>query len=393
MRRSRGPSGRARSHDQVRVLTVPSLAQPGGAERTVLIKVRYGDPGPDAVRRHRALGPGRARRGHGTRPAPLHHDPRPRALRPLVEAGRAAGRHPLPRPQRRGPARLPGRRRAGRLGHGVDAQVRSTTSRIPVVCVAHSSLACGVPLTGITHLVAGLAEEPRALHLVPGVRRPAHGGHPQRRRGRPGLPAPGPRLAAGAVGRGCRRQGPALPGPARGRQEPLGRHPGAGQAAAQLPADHGRQPVVQPRHPASPDPGGDRRAGHRRTASRSCRRSAASGTCWPGPTACSTSRSARPTAWWSRRHSWPGCRWCTRRVGSIPEMEAEFGPVGWAVNLRPDDPRVDPDEAAGQIMAATDGTGRTITDKMRAAAWARWTGAGHVRPLGGLPGEVVASWE
>jgi glycosyltransferase involved in cell wall biosynthesis len=65
-------------------------------------------------------------------------------------------------------------------------------------------------------------------------------------------------------------------------------------------------------------------------------------------------------------------------VGSIPEMEAEFGPVGWGVGFRPGqltEWSVDASETAVQIKAATNGDSRLVTNKMRAIAWERWTGA------------------
>jgi glycosyltransferase involved in cell wall biosynthesis len=65
-------------------------------------------------------------------------------------------------------------------------------------------------------------------------------------------------------------------------------------------------------------------------------------------------------------------------VGSIPEMEAEFGQVGWRVDFKPGELTewsVDASETAVRIKAATNGDAKVITNKMRAIAWEHWTGS------------------
>ena len=66
-------------------------------------------------------------------------------------------------------------------------------------------------------------------------------------------------------------------------------------------------------------------------------------------------------------------------VGAIPEIEKEFGRVGFGVGFQPgplEPNSVDPHEVATQVHMATadDHAAKHIADKMRAIAWERWTG-------------------
>jgi glycosyltransferase involved in cell wall biosynthesis len=116
-------------------------------------------------------------------------------------------------------------------------------------------------------------------------------------------------------------------------------------------------------------------------------------------------------------------------VGSIPEMEAEFGQVGWGVPLRaapvpapaprrdelgpgnfggepvalgpktygdrPADPlalSVDPGEAVAAIRAALSDDARPVLTKMRAVALERWTGAAMCERWADYLEGVVGQW-
>jgi glycosyltransferase involved in cell wall biosynthesis len=93
-------------------------------------------------------------------------------------------------------------------------------------------------------------------------------------------------------------------------------------------------------------------------------------------------------------------------VGSFPEMEAELGPVGWEVALRPDamphhnspwraageSPPVDPDEVAAQVRRALSPDAAPLLGKMRAIALDRWTGAAMCSRWADYLEEVVAAW-
>jgi glycosyltransferase involved in cell wall biosynthesis len=68
------------------------------------------------------------------------------------------------------------------------------------------------------------------------------------------------------------------------------------------------------------------------------------------------------------------------RAGSIPEIEAEFGLMGFAVGFRagPLGPEsVDPGDVAEQVKIAVSSIwpAKHITDKMRVVAWENWTGS------------------
>jgi glycosyltransferase involved in cell wall biosynthesis len=97
-------------------------------------------------------------------------------------------------------------------------------------------------------------------------------------------------------------------------------------------------------------------------------------------------------------------------VGAIPEMEAEFGPVGWSVRLRPTGPEtnpnefdqpaalpahflVDPDEAADQVrQALLADHARPVVDKMRKIAWERWTGPTMCERWANYLEDIVGRW-
>ena len=80
-------------------------------------------------------------------------------------------------------------------------------------------------------------------------------------------------------------------------------------------------------------------------------------------------------------------------VGSIPEMMDEFGQVGWGVPLRPDVPAgIDTGVAARQVQAALTDAGRDVAAKMRAIAWERWTGPAMCERWADYLEGVVNSW-
>ena len=77
-------------------------------------------------------------------------------------------------------------------------------------------------------------------------------------------------------------------------------------------------------------------------------------------------------------------------VGSIPEMETEFGQVGWGVAFRSGE--VDPGEAAEQVRMATSVDARNVADKMREIAWAQWTAPAMCDRWANYLEEVCAGW-
>jgi glycosyltransferase involved in cell wall biosynthesis len=81
-------------------------------------------------------------------------------------------------------------------------------------------------------------------------------------------------------------------------------------------------------------------------------------------------------------------------VGAIPEMEEELGPIGWKVNFQPaDGDDTDADEAAEQIQRAADGRSNPILTKMQAAAWKHWTATAMCERWANYLEEVAAGWD
>ena len=100
-------------------------------------------------------------------------------------------------------------------------------------------------------------------------------------------------------------------------------------------------------------------------------------------------------------------------IGAIPELEKEFGQVTWNVALRPADGevkelgpgtygavpadplslKIDPDEAVAQIGRALSDEAKPICDRIHMIAMERWTGTAMCDRWASYLEEVVASWK
>jgi glycosyltransferase involved in cell wall biosynthesis len=376
-------------------ILTPSLAQPGGAERTILIQLRYADPA-------RMQCTGIALSGYGgldedlgrelLRYAPIHGDmprgqfQRPRSalvktVYPHLQAATAAACH--------GADVL--------VAWGTLALARFTEGlAIPVVCVAHSAEADGGPqINGITHLVTVSRAAGRYF-----------------RDANRGLGLPVATIPNGVeVDRVC---------PCRGRAWQrarwgvgatdrvllaLGRHAKVKNGGAciraltALPPDHklvlvGNQSFAN----FEPRPELAALAGALGVADRVLFLP-------PVPSVGDVLAGADCLLHLSFREAdslvvkeafLAGLPVVHTPVGSIPEMEAEFGPVGWGVTLRdelvPEEERVDPREVAGQVRLALSTAAAPVVARMRAIAWERWTGAAMCDRWADYLEGVVAAW-
>jgi glycosyltransferase involved in cell wall biosynthesis len=374
----------------------PSLAQPGGAERTILIMARYADPARMActgiaISAYGVIDPGLGRELvryttlHGDPYKPRHGPPRPES--PPVETGyrslNEAIRHVC-------------READVLITWGSLAMGRFTADlAIPVVCVSHCSNASGAsPLSGITHLVA-----------VSGAARGFFAGE---HRGAESLPV---RVIPNGVevDRTCPRRGRAWQRAAWGVAPDdkvllyLGRHapdknPGAClRAMTRLPDDHrlillGNQSFI----PAEPWP---RLVEEARDLGVADRVRFLPPTPFVGDALagadCLLHLSVREADSLVIKEAFlAGLPVVHTRVGSIPELEAEFGAVGFGVDfvpgLEPDG--IDPAAVARQVVRAVAGGGAAIVAKMRAVAWDRWTGPAMCERWADYLEEIVAAW-
>jgi glycosyltransferase involved in cell wall biosynthesis len=83
-------------------------------------------------------------------------------------------------------------------------------------------------------------------------------------------------------------------------------------------------------------------------------------------------------------------------AGSIPEMEAEFGPVGWGLSVNtavpPTADSLDPEETAAQVRRATSDEAKPIVAKMRTIAWEQYSGTAVCNRWADYMEEIVAEW-
>jgi hypothetical protein len=84
-------------------------------------------------------------------------------------------------------------------------------------------------------------------------------------------------------------------------------------------------------------------------------------------------------------------------AGSIPEMEEEFGQVGWGVSVNaaipPGADALDPEEAAAQVRRATSEEARPITARMRTIAWEQFSGTAVCDRWADYLEEIVGEWK
>jgi glycosyltransferase involved in cell wall biosynthesis len=372
----------------------PSLAQPGGAERTILIMARHADPARlacvgVAISAYCVIDPGLGL--ELCRHTTIHGDP-------------PKGRHPRPEsvPVDAGHADLPAAIRHACRGADVLITWGSLTMGrytdglpIPVVCVSHCSNAMGAgPASGISHLVA-VSEAARGFFA--GDNR---GGS---------LPV---RVIANGVEveRTCPRRGRAWQrgawGVAAGEKVLLylGRHaadknPAAClRALARLPGYHrlimiGNQSFA----PAEPQPELVALAAELGVADRVRFLPPIGhvGDALAGAD-CLLHLSVREADSLVVKEAFlAGLPVVHTRVGAIPEMEAELGPVGFGVDFRPglEPDGIDPAEVAHQVRMAlaTDAAGE-IAARMRGVAWERWTGPAMCERWADYLEEIVATW-
>jgi glycosyltransferase involved in cell wall biosynthesis len=372
----------------------PSLAQPGGAERTILIMARYADPARlrctgVALSAYAAIDPDLGR--DLGRYTTLHGDPS-KGRTPRPDSARVVSDY----------ADLPAairhvcREADVLITWGSLALGRFTAGlAIPVVCVSHCSNASGVaPLSGITHLVA--------------VSETARGFFVGENRGAASLPV---RVIPNGVEveRTCPRRGRAWQraawgvGPGEpvllylGRQAPDKNPAACLRALAMLPPAY-RLVMVgnQAFAPGEPWPPlvAEARALGLLDRVRFLPPTPIIGDALAGAD-CLLHLSVREADSLVVKEAFlAGLPVVHTRVGAIPELEAEFGAVGFGVDfvtgLEPDG--IDPAAVARQVVRAVAGGGAAIVAKMRAAAWDRWTGPAMCERWADYLEEIVAAW-
>ena len=371
----------------------PSLAQPGGAERTILIKLRYSDPA-----RMQCTGVGIS--GYGGLDDGLCNE--------ILKHTTIHGDVPKGRWQRTGSLKV--KTDYNNLNDAVthicrDADVLITwgslamgahTSglELPIICVSHCSLASSVRITGITHFVAVSKAACAYFDTAPGSQ------------GKPVEIIPNgieiDRVCP-SRGRAWQREQWGVSASDKvllylGRQQADKNPTAAIKVLTELPSDYKLIMVGnQANSPYEPMPvviETIERLGLKDRVK-----------CLP-PTAlvgdtlagadCLLHLSIREADSLVVKEAFMvGLPVVHTRVGSIPEMEAEFGPVGWGINFRPGDlgpDSIDPVDVADQIKVALCAGEKPRVTKMRAIAWERWTGAAMCARWADYLDKVVAGW-
>jgi glycosyltransferase involved in cell wall biosynthesis len=354
----------------------PSLAQPGGAERTILIKVRYADP-----TRMRCTGV--AVSGFGGVDGALA-----RELLRYTELWGDTPRGVLARRRPPGLVQTKHRNLKEAVRHVCrDAQVLLTWGSlalapytegltIPVVCVSHCSDTSQTRLTGVTHLVGVSQMAMRFFDAVPGSE------------GLPRAVVPN----GVEIDRICPRRGRAWQRQVwgvgehervvlfLGRQAPDKNPAAAVQALAQLPVQYRLIMVGNQAHvPEQPLP---------RVVELAARLGVSDRVRFFPPQAfvgdilagadCLIHPSLKEADSLVVKEAFlAGLPVVHTPTGSLPEIETELGrPIGWKVEIgRGDDgkPVVDPAELACKIELSRRADAGEIIERMRRVAWDRWT--------------------